>query len=348
MEKLIQNLLGPHCDVLIRNGNSKRVSSVVKKRLYKMQDHVHRASQPNMNGVRPMAIRDVHAVQTRQQAKATQDSSIISSSSSKRSNPVDQFKLLTLNDQLNSSQGHVASAMHDRHSPVNNQSVVPQSLTTAPMYDRHSPVNNQSVVPKGVTTAPMYDRHSPVNNQSVVPQSLTTAPMYDRHSPVNNQSVVPKGVTTAPMYHIHSPVNNQSVVSKGVTTASRYDKQPPINIFGLSVSPTYNLPVTCTTNCPTMRLSISDNSLNSDVEDDSQWFITLQREQDLKIQEWDKKMMQDWEERLKKFQQEWEETLKKVQQEWNETVQKERNELIEQLDTELNEEKRKRLVKKKG
>ncbi|CAF4418245.1 unnamed protein product [Rotaria sp. Silwood2] len=304
MEKLIQNLLGPHCDVLIRNGNSKRVSSVVKKRLYKMQDHVHRASQPNMNGVRPMAIRDVHAVQTRQQAKATQDSSIISSSSSKRSNPVDQFKLLTLNDQLNSSQGHVASAMHDRHSPV--------------------------------------------NNQSVVPQSLTTAPMYDRHSPVNNQSVVPKGVTTAPMYHIHSPVNNQSVVSKGVTTASRYDKQPPINIFGLSVSPTYNLPVTCTTNCPTMRLSISDNSLNSDVEDDSQWFITLQREQDLKIQEWDKKMMQDWEERLKKFQQEWEETLKKVQQEWNETVQKERNELIEQLDTELNEEKRKRLVKKKG
>ncbi|CAF4655960.1 unnamed protein product, partial [Rotaria sp. Silwood2] len=246
----------------------------------------------------------VHAVQTRQQAKATQDSSIISSSSSKRSNPVDQFKLLTLNDQLNSSQGHVASAMHDRHSPV--------------------------------------------NNQSVVPQSLTTAPMYDRHSPVNNQSVVPKGVTTAPMYHIHSPVNNQSVVSKGVTTASRYDKQPPINIFGLSVSPTYNLPVTCTTNCPTMRLSISDNSLNSDVEDDSQWFITLQREQDLKIQEWDKKMMQDWEERLKKFQQEWEETLKKVQQEWNETVQKERNELIEQLDTELNEEKRKRLVKKKG
>ncbi|CAF4983695.1 unnamed protein product [Rotaria sp. Silwood1] len=255
-----------------------------------MQDHVHRASQPNMNGVRPMAIifvfKDgyVHAVQTRQQAKAVQDSSIISSSASKRSNPVDKFELLTLNNQLNSSQGHVAS--------------------------------------------PMYDKHSPVNNQSVVPQSLTTAPMYNRHSPINNEWVVPKGVTAAPMYDTHSPVNNQSVVPKGVTTASRHDKQPSIDIFGLSVSPTYNLPVTCTTNPPTMRLSISDNSLNSDAEDHSQWLITLQNEQEAKIQEWDKKMKQEWQKIFDKF-----------QQEWTEHVLKERNKLIEQLDAELNEEK---------
>ncbi|CAF4005197.1 unnamed protein product, partial [Rotaria sp. Silwood1] len=191
----------------------------------------------------------VHAVQTRQQAKAVQDSSIISSSASKRSNPVDKFELLTLNNQLNSSQGHVASTMHDRHSPFNNESIVP----------------------------------------------------------------------------------------KGVTTASTHDKQLSIDIFGLSVSPTDNLPVTCTTNPPTMRLSISDNSLNSDAEDDSQWLITLQNEQKAKIQEWDKQMKQEWQKIFDKF-----------QQEWTEHVLKERNKLIEQLDAELNEEKRNGLVKKQG
>ncbi|CAF4560260.1 unnamed protein product, partial [Rotaria socialis] len=63
--------------------------------------------------------KDVHAVQTRRQAKATQDSSTISFSASNSSNPVDQFDLLTVNDQLISSQ----------------------FLTTAPMYNSHQPVD---------------------------------------------------------------------------------------------------------------------------------------------------------------------------------------------------------------
>ncbi|CAF3665355.1 unnamed protein product, partial [Rotaria sordida] len=213
-----------------------------------------------------MVSKDVNAVQTRQQAKAKQDSSI-SFSPCNSSNPVVQFELLTVNDQLNLSQGHATSPIHDIHSPVNNQSIVPQGLTTAPMYNMHSPVN-----------------------QSIVCQHRTTASIYDKHS--------------------------------------------SIDIFGLNVSPNYNLPVTCITNPQNMQLSFSDNSLKSDAEDEPQWLIKLEKKYNKKILDWDNQMMKDWEEVFKKF-----------QEDWNKKVQMERSRLIEQLQAELNEEKRKRLVK---
>ncbi|CAM4813322.1 unnamed protein product [Rotaria magnacalcarata] len=57
------------------------------------------------------------------------------------SNPVDQFDLLTVNDQLISSQDHATSPIYDRHSPANDQLISSQFLTTAPMYNSHQPVD---------------------------------------------------------------------------------------------------------------------------------------------------------------------------------------------------------------
>ncbi|CAM4835562.1 unnamed protein product, partial [Rotaria magnacalcarata] len=79
------------------------------------------------------------------------------------SNPVDQFDLLTVNDQLISSQDHATSPIYDRHSPANDQSIVHQDLTTAPMYSRHSPANDQLISSQFLTTAPMYNSHQPVD-----------------------------------------------------------------------------------------------------------------------------------------------------------------------------------------
>ncbi|CAF3493597.1 unnamed protein product [Rotaria socialis] len=70
-----------------------------------------------------------------------QDSSTISFSASNSSNPVDQFDLLKVNDQLISSQDHATSPIYDRHSPANDQLISSQFLTTAPMYNSHQPVD---------------------------------------------------------------------------------------------------------------------------------------------------------------------------------------------------------------
>ncbi|CAF1276342.1 unnamed protein product [Rotaria sordida] len=151
---------------------------------------------------------------------------------------------------------------------------------------------------------------------------------------VNDQLNLSQGHATSPIHDIHSPVSNQSIAPQGLTTAPIYDKHSSINIFGLNISPNYNLPVTCTTNPRNIQLSFSDNSLSSDAEDQPQWLIKLEKKYSKKILDWDNQMMKDWQEVLKKF-----------QQDWNMKVQIERSRLIEQLQAELNEEKRKRLVK---
>ncbi|CAF4500022.1 unnamed protein product [Rotaria socialis] len=104
MRRTIRDLLEPHCDVLIKDGNSKCVSSVVKKRLYKMQDQVHRSSHPTMNGTRPMAILFFFM-----------DGCLIAS-------PLDQFQQLTVNDRPISPTDYtksVSSPISVTHSPFN-------------------------------------------------------------------------------------------------------------------------------------------------------------------------------------------------------------------------------------
>ncbi|CAF3580291.1 unnamed protein product [Rotaria socialis] len=129
MRRTIRDLLEPHCDVLIKDGNSKCVSSVVKKRLYKMQDQVHRSSHPTMNGTRPMAILFffmdgyVDTVQIHRQAKrAMKSPSITSASHSLIASPLDQFQQLTVNDRPISPTDYtksVSSPISVTHSPFN-------------------------------------------------------------------------------------------------------------------------------------------------------------------------------------------------------------------------------------
>lgn len=56
MKRVINDLLEPHCDLLIKDGNSKCLSSLLKKQLKKMEPQVHRVPHHCTNDGRAMAI----------------------------------------------------------------------------------------------------------------------------------------------------------------------------------------------------------------------------------------------------------------------------------------------------